>query len=306
MALDPEIAKIIDTLKGTPSMEEMSVKELRESMLVVPPHLRTPVQSVRNIKIPAGQHDIPARLYVPNSLSRHGLVVFYHGGGYVIGNLETHDHVCRDLASQIGSMVISIDYRLAPEHKYPAAVDDCFVSARWAFEHAKDLDIDPSKIVLAGDSAGATLAAVTALRLRDQGFELPLAQVLVYPVTDYHTPATPSYIENATGYVLTRAAMIRFWDEYLSDPVQASHPYTSPLKAASLKDLPQTLLLTAEFDPLRDEGVKYADRLRESGVVVTHWNFDGLIHGFFRMSLASKRAKESVTDTARWIASVME
>jgi len=245
---------------------------------------------------------------MPEAAARGGLTVFFHGGGFVIGSLETHDHVCRDLRAQSGAAVLSVDYRLAPEHKFPAAPDDCLQAVRWAAEHAAALGVDPSRIVLAGDSAGATLAAVTALRLRDEGGPAVRAQVLVYPVTDYHTPPTRSYLENAEGYSLTRAAMIRFWADYLHDAHNAQdalHPHASPLRAASLAGLPPALVLTAEYDPLRDEGEKYAHRLLDAGVPVTLWRHAGLIHGFFRMGLASVRAREALARTAAWIAAAM-
>jgi acetyl esterase len=305
MPLDPQIQKMLDSLKGSPSMEAMSLQDLRKSMLVVPPALRTAVGAVKDLSIPVDLHQVPARLYTPTVLTRSGLTIFFHGGGFVMGNLETHDHVCRDLCSQTESLVLSVDYRLAPEHKFPAATDDCFQVVCWAAENAKLLNIDRTRIVLAGDSAGATLALVTAMRLRDEGYHPARAQVLIYPVTDYHTPATPSYLENGEGYVLTRAAMIRFWDDYLTNPQQASHPYATPLRVVDLAAMPQALILTAEFDPLRDEGALFVERLRSAGVSVTHRSYDGLIHGFFRMSLVSSRAKQAVAETAQWISQVM-
>jgi len=305
MPLDPQIQKMLESLKGSPSMEAMSLQDLRKSMLVVAPALRTTVGAVKDLSIPVDSHQVSARLYTPTVLTRSGLTIFFHGGGFVMGNLETHDHVCRDLCSQTESLVLSVDYRLAPEHKFPAATDDCFQVVCWAAENAKLLNIDRTRIVLAGDSAGATLALVTAMRLRDEGNQPARAQVLIYPVTDYHTPATPSYLENGEGYVLTRAAMIRFWDDYLTSPQQASHPYATPLRVVDLAAMPQALILTAEFDPLRDEGALFAERLRNAGVSVTHRSYDGLIHGFFRMSLVSARAKQAVTETAQWISQVM-
>ncbi len=305
MPLDPQIAQILKALEGSPPMETLPVAQLRASMLVTPVERRTAVGAVRDIDVPGGAHTIPARLYVPHDVRRNGLTVFFHGGGFVIGSLETHDHVCRDLCKETGAAVFSVDYRLAPEHKFPAGPDDCLQAVRWAAEHARSLGVDASRIVIAGDSAGATLAAVTALRLRDEGGPVLRAQVLIYPVTDYHTPATPSYIENASGYSLTRAAMIRFWGDYVSDEAQALNPHASPLRASSLAGLPGTLVLTAEFDPLRDEGEKYAQRLLNAGVPVTLWRHDGLIHGFFRMALASTRAKEAIVRTSAWIADAM-
>lgn len=305
MPLDPQIAQILKALEGAPPMETMPVAQLRDSMLVTPPERRTPVGRVGDIAITGAGHAIPARLYTPPDTRRGGLTVFFHGGGFVIGSLETHDHVCRDLCAASGAAVLSVDYRLAPEHRFPAGPDDCLQAVRWVGENARHLGIDASRIVLAGDSAGATLAAVTALRLRDEGGPPVRGQVLVYPVTDYHTPATPSYLENADGYSLTRAAMIRFWSEYVRDEAEALHPYASPLRATSLEGLPPALVLTAEFDPLRDEGEKYAHRLLDAGVPVTLWRHEGLIHGFFRMALASTRAKQAIVRTSAWIADAL-
>jgi acetyl esterase len=177
---------------------------------------------------------------------------------------------------------------------------------RWAAENAASLGIDASRIVIAGDSAGGTLAAVTAIRLRDEGGPKVRAQVLIYPVTHYHTPATASYLENASGYSLTRAAMIRFWSDYVRDEQEALDPHASPLREPNLSGLPPALVQTAEFDPLRDEGDKYAHRLLDAGVPVELWRQQGLIHGYFRMALASTRAREELAGTAAWIASAME
>jgi acetyl esterase len=305
MPLDPEIAAVLRALEGTPPMESMPVAELRASMAVAPQERRTPVGSIRDIEIPAPTHSMDARLYVPQVQRRGGITVFFHGGGFVIGSLETHDHVCRDLCVGSGAAVLSVDYRLAPEHKFPAAPDDCLQAVRWAGEHARSLGADPARIVIAGDSAGATLAAVTAMRLRDEGGPAVRAQVLVYPVTDFHTPPTPSYLENASGYSLTRAAMIRFWRDYVRDESEALHPHASPLRASRLEGLPPALVLTAQYDPLRDEGERYAHRLLDAGVPVTLWRHEGLIHGFFRMALASARARDAVARTAAWIGDAM-
>ncbi|MFD1559527.1 alpha/beta hydrolase [Paraburkholderia silviterrae] len=234
------------------------------------------------------------------------MTVFFHGGGFVIGNLDTHDHVCRDLCAGSGAAVIAVDYRLAPEHRFPAAVNDSLEAVRWIGQRAEALSIDPARIVVAGDSAGGNLAAVTALRIRDEGGPALRAQALVYPVTDYHTPPTRSYIDNQSGYSLTRAAMIRFWNEYVANERGTRHLHACPLRAASLAGLPRTLVVTAEFDPLRDEGEAYANRLFDAGVPVTLWRYDGLIHGFFRMGLVCAKAKEGLLRSAAWIRDAME
>lgn len=306
MPLDSQIADVLRALEGAPPMETMPVDKLRASMVYPPPGQRTPVGEVVELTIPCPTHAMAARLYRPPTPTRAGLTVFFHGGGFVIGNLETHDHVCRDLCLHSGATVLSADYRLAPEHKFPAAPDDCLRAVRWVGENARYLGVDGSRLVLAGDSAGGTLAAVTSLRLRDEGGPAVLGQVLVYPVTDYHTPPTESYIQNQAGYSLTRAAMIRFWDDYLADAGDAAHPHAAPLRASDLEGLPLALVLSAEFDPLRDEGEAYAHRMLDAGVPVTLWRHPGLIHGFFRMAAVSTQARAALARTGAWIQRVME
>lgn len=305
MPLDPQIAQVLRAQAGAPPMEAMMLPALRSSMVYPPLTERTVVGEVSDQVIPCAAHAMAARLYRPAQTRHAGLTIFFHGGGFVIGSIETHDHVCRDLCAHSGAAVLSVDYRLAPEHKFPAATDDCLDAVRWAADNATRLGVDAERIVLAGDSAGGTLAAVTALRLREAGGVRAKAQVLVYPVTDYHTPPTPSYIENQSGYSLTRAAMIRFWADYLADASQASHPYAAPLRAGDLTGLPRALVLTAQFDPLRDEGEAFAHRLLDAGVPVTLWRHEGLIHGFFRMAALSARARDALIRTAHWIGDAM-
>jgi acetyl esterase len=301
MPLDPEVAVILKSLESAPPMDSLSVEALRASLVYPPIERRTLVGEVLDITMSLPERSLPARLYRPVEAHSDGVTVFFHGGGFVIGNLDTHDHVCRDLCAESRAAVLAVDYRLAPEHRFPAAVDDSLAAVRWIAQHAANFSLDPSCIVVAGDSAGANLAAVTALRVREEGGPELRAQVLVYPVTDYHTPATRSYIDNQTGYSLTRAAMIRFWRDYLVSEDDATHPHACPLRAVSLSGLPRALVVTAEFDPLRDEGEAYAQRLRDAGVPVTLWRYDGLIHGFFRMGLACAKAKEGVLRSAAWI-----
>jgi acetyl esterase len=306
MPLDPQIAAILKSLESAPPMESLSVDALRASLAYPPLERRTAVGESVDLAIALPDRVLSARLYRPRNVQSRGVTVFFHGGGFVIGNLDTHDHVCRDLCAGSGAAVIAIDYRLAPEHRFPAAVDDSLAAVRWVEQHADELSIDPACIVVAGDSAGGNLAAVTALRIRDEGGPALRAQVLVYPVTDYHTPPTRSYIENQSGYSLTRAAMIRFWDDYLANERDVSSPNCCPLRAPSLAGLPRTLIVTAEFDPLRDEGEAYANRLFDGGVRTTLWRYDGLIHGFFRMGLVCENAHEGLMRTAAWIGDAMQ
>lgn len=306
MPLDPEIATLLKGLESAPPMESLTVDALRASLAYPPLERRTMVGECVDIAIPLADRVLPARLYRPIDAQSRGVTVFFHGGGFVIGNLDTHDHVCRDLCAGSGSAVIAIDYRLAPEHRFPAAVDDCLAAVRWVEQHADALALDPARIVVAGDSAGGNLAAVTALRIRDEGGPALRAQVLVYPVTDYHTPPTRSYIENQSGYSLTRAAMIRFWNDYLANERDIVNSHCCPLRAPSLADVPRALVVTAEFDPLRDEGEAYANRLFDAGVRTTLWRYDGLIHGFLRMGPACAKAREALLRTAAWIGDAMQ
>jgi len=187
------------------------------------------------------------------------------------------------------------------EPEFPAAPDDCLHATRWAAEHAVELNADPNRIAVAGDSAGGNLAAVTALRARDEGGPRLVAQLLIYPVTDYHEPGTPSYTENAEGFGLTRLQMQWFWNHYLSDPSHAAHPHASPLRAESLRDLVPALVYSAQYDVLRDEAERYADRLRDAGVPVTFKRWDGMNHGFFAWTGRVDKATEAMDDACAWL-----
>jgi acetyl esterase len=191
--------------------------------------------------------------------------VFFHGGGFVVCDLNTHDAICRNLCAGAGCLVVSVDYRLAPEHRFPAAHDDCHAAVRWAAAHARELGADPKRVAVGGDSAGGLLAAATALRLRDEGAPRLAGQLLLYPATDLSTPATASMTEYAEGYGLVAADLPWFWEKYLSNPLDAADPRASPLRAPNLRGLPPAMKLTAECDPLRDEGERYAERLLDAG-----------------------------------------
>jgi acetyl esterase len=232
------------------------------------------------------------RHYVPAGSGAQGadlpLVVFMHGGGWVVGSLDTHDGVCRALANRVPCRVVSVDYRLAPEHPFPAAVDDSWAVTRWAFEQS-------DRVAVAGDSAGGNLAAVMALRARDAG--LPLAfQLLIYPVTD-HSFDTASYSANASGFGLTQLGMRWYWDQYLGSS-DGAHPDASPLRAKELSGAAPALVVVCEYDPLRDEGVAYAERLEAAGVPVRLAEYEGMIHGFFRLGSVMDRAHDVIDESA--------
>jgi len=283
MPVDPQIQNILDVLATMPPMHTLSVAEARERMEKRPETgLRIPpVATVEDRVIARAGGALPMRIYTPIGSGPFPIVVFFHGSGFVVCSLNSHDAMCRNLCAGSGAVVVSVDYRLAPEHKFPAAPDDCLFATRWVAEHAAELGGDASRIVVAGDSAGGNLATVTALRIRDEGGPKLAGQLLIYPVTDYHSPGTPSYVENAEGYGLSRAGMAWFWHHYLADPKDAMHPHASPARAASLAGLPPALVYSAEYDVLRDEAEIYAHKLREAGVEVRMQRWEGMNHGFF-------------------------
>jgi acetyl esterase len=237
------------------------------------------------------------RAYSPGGPGPHPALVYYHGGGWVIGDLHTHDGLCRSLTNAARCAVLSVDYRLAPESKYPVAVEDSYAALLWIAANADRLGIDRRRIAVGGDSAGGNLATVVALAARDRKGPRLALQVLIYPVTD-HDLDTRSYVENATGYVLTREGMRWFWNHYLARDAQGREPYASPLRASSLAGLPPALVITAEYDPLCDEGEAYAARLRDSGVPVTLTRYPGMFHGFVRMTNILDKARTALDEIA--------
>jgi acetyl esterase len=238
------------------------------------------------------------RIYTPRQSSGEEstgrpLLVFFHGGGWVVGDLETHDGLCRNLANAAGAVTVSVEYRRAPEHKFPAAAEDAYAAICWAAENARELGADPARLAVSGDSAGGNLAAVAALMARDRGGPQVAYQVLLYPITDC-VFETPSYREFADGHFLTRGAMRWFFQQYLTRPEEASQPYVSPLRAVSLAGLPPALVLTAECDVLRDEAEAYAARLKREGVSVEQIRAPGMIHGFLRRTDVFPQAHEMI------------
>jgi len=259
---------------------------------------------VEEVLIPGPAGDLRARLYASERGGLRPALIYFHGGGWVIGSVETHDPICRSLAKESGAVVISVDYRLAPEHKFPAAVEDAHAAAKWVCSNAQRLGIDASRIVISGDSAGGNLAAVVALRCRDDGGPVLAAQVMIYPVTDVGLSETASYRELSEGYFLGRDEMAWFVGHYLPSPEAARNPEASPLIATKLSGLPPALVITAEFDPLRDEGEAYAERLRQAGVPVTLTRYPGMIHGFFVMRGAINTGQQAIRQVAEFVRGV--
>ena len=248
---------------------------------------------------------LPARHYQPAEPGGpHPLLVFYHGGGFMFGDLDTHDGVCRLLCRHAGSHVLAVDYRLAPEHPFPAAVEDARAAFGWACANAARLGADASRVGVAGDSAGGNLAAAVALRARVSGPTLA-AQVLVYPVTDSGRD-TPSYRDNGDGYLLTEPDMAWFWDCYLGPDGDPADPFASPLRAADLAGLPPALVITAEYDPLRDEGEAYARHLDGFDVPVEAHRFDGMVHGFLGMEQLVPEADQAIARIGTFLRRVFD
>jgi len=302
MPLDPQAKAVLDQFAsmGGPQIHEMSVAQARELILGMVALGGEPESIVRieNRTVPGPAGQIPVRIYTPVGTAPFPVLVYFHGGGWVIGNLDTHDGICRSLANRVGCLVVSVDYRLAPEHTFPAAPEDCYAATRWLAEHAGSLGGDKGRIAVGGDSAGGNLAAVVALMARDRGGPKLAFQLLVYPATDTDFE-TRSYRENSEGYFLTRADMVWFWNHYAPRDEDRRNPYAAPLRAASLRGLPPALVITAEFDPLCDDGNAYAARLREDGVPVRLSQQDGLIHGFFQMGAVIDRGRASVDEGSR-------
>lgn len=287
MPLDPQFHPILEQMGfgAIPDLDSMEPAVLRELMAAMPPPTFTQpeaVAAVEDREIPGPAGVLRARIYrAENAAGAQAapLVVFFHGGGFCIGDLDTHDPTCRSLAAATGCILFSVEYRLAPEAKFPAAPHDCYAATVWAAANAAALGADPQRIAVAGDSAGGNLAAVVALMARDRGGPDLAHQLLIYPVID-HDFDTISYREFAQGYLLSREMMMWFWRHYLPDADSGHDPLASPIRADSHADLAAATIVTAEFDPLRDEGEAYGRRLREAGADVDVVRYDGLIHGF--------------------------
>ena len=283
MPLHPEYEAMLAAIEelGGPKLIEMSIPDAREMFRMMQPVVDTPVGKVENTAIDGPGGQIPLRIYTPSEVDETPPVaVMFHGGGWVIGDLDTADSQSRELCAGAGCIVVSVDYRLAPEHRFPAAAEDSFAATRWASENGAALGGDPARLAVVGDSAGGNLAAVVALMARDAGGPAISAQVLAYPVTDGSRFDTASYRDCAEGYMLTAEAMHWFWDHY-ADPEARTDPRASPLLADDLSGLPPALVMTAEYDPLRDEGEAYAKALEAAGNAVECIRFDGFLHGFF-------------------------
>jgi acetyl esterase len=263
-----------------------------------------PVAAVADRSIPTASAVLPIRIYQPRAGDLLPVLVYFHGGGFVLGSPDSHDSIARRLALGADCIVVSVDYRLAPEHPFPAAADDALAAVRWVQGNAREIGADPGRVAVGGDSAGGNLAAVASLQLRDAGADLPCAQLLIYPVTHLHAPLEGSMMEMGEGYFLRATDMQWFADMYLAGSEQSVNPYASPLLAERLEGLPPAFVLTAEFDPLRDQGARYAARLLEAGNACVHRDYAGAIHGFFGMPAGISR--RAIAEACAWLAGTFE
>ena len=301
--LDPQIAALLQQMQrqGVPPVHTLTPIQARESRnslfvkLSGPPEAVAKVEDL-NIRGPAGQ--IPIRIYTPEGSGPFPVLVYFHGGGWVICNLDTHDSVCRSLANGASCVVVSVDYRLAPEHKFPAAIDDAYAATQWVADNVSPIEGDPSHIAVGGDSAGGNLAAVVCLMARDRGGPSLVYQLLVYPVTNLSSFDTDSYREHGEGYILTKDGMDYYRGHYVAHEDELRNPYASPLLAQKLSGLPPALVITAEFDVLTDEAEAYAKRLKQAGVPVTYTRYRGMIHAFFSLAAAVSRARDAMDQAA--------
>jgi len=302
---DVQLMLTLATLSGHRTLDTLTPAEAREDIrrtARLTSALVEPVARVEALEIPGPAGPMGARLYVPTTgRDPRALVVYYHGGGWVVGDLDTHDGVCRFLAHETGAGVLAVDYRLAPEHTFPAAVEDALAAFHWATAEARRLGFDPARVAVAGDSAGGNLAAVVAALATREGGRRPAAQMLIYPVTDVANRHA-SYRLFADGFFLTAAEMEWYIARYLPGRTAARDPRASPLLAPDLAGLPSAVVVTAGFDPLRDEGEAYAARLEAAGVRVWHRRYPGLVHGFANATSVISSARRAMAEAARELA----
>ncbi len=296
MPLHPQAKPFLDELNAAGEIDIWSLppEAMRANFgtLLAQREVET-VEKIENRTIPGPAGEIAVRIYTPAGDGPLPVLVYFHGGGFVICDLDSHDSICRALANGGGCVVISVDYRLAPESPFPAAPEDCYAATCWAAEQPASAGFDASRLAVGGDSAGGNLSAVVALMARDRSGPRIAHQLLIYPVTDCAFD-TPSYRENAEGYLLSREMMRWFWHRYLENPEDAANPMASPLRAEKLEGLPAATVITAEFDPLRDEGEAFAAKLEAAGVPMERTRYDGMFHGFFGMTDILDTAKVAV------------
>ena len=303
MSLHPTIAQALQVAIGATPYHALPIEEARDTarrgyLLNTPP---VSVGQVQNTNWPGPQGPIPVRIYTPLAPGPHAAVVFFHGSGFVMLDLDTHDDICRRLCIQSNRVVVSVDYRLAPEYPFPAAPDDCLAATLQVISHALALGIDTSHLALAGDSAGACLAAVTAWRLRESHPGLIQELLMFYPVTDAPDSNRESYQQFGQGYGLSQEGMNWFWAQYMQNHKDHTHPHASPLRAPTLQGMPRTYIATAGHDVLRDEGQAYAERLKKAGIEVHCVCCESFNHGFLKYLGQLSEVDDAFNDATRWL-----
>ena len=302
--LSPGNARNSPTLKN--AVEEIaSQSALTRTMNVAMPAMPEPVGSIEHILIPGKEDEILARVYKPNTDKNLPVIVYFHGGGWVIANLDVYEASCRALCNAVEAIVVSVAYRQAPENKFPAAVEDAYAATQWVIQNAAQIGGDPSRVAVAGESAGGNLAAVACQIAKEQGGRMPVAQLLIYPVTDARG-GYPSYAENENSAPLKTAMMPWFMKHYLENDSQKTNKYVSPILSEDLSGLPPAIIITAEFDPLRDEGEAYAQKLVDAGVSVKSQRYNGVSHEFFGLAGAVGKAKDALDFAAEGLQKVFE
>jgi acetyl esterase len=308
--LYPEVRALLQAneAEGSPAIETLSPAEARRAAIDALRAVAGPSEEigrVEDLRIPHPERPIPIRIFTPAAQGPFPCLIYFHGGGWVLCDLDTHDAVCRAISRRATAVVVAVDYRLSPEYKFPAALEDCYAATVWVAANAVPLGVDPRRIAVGGDSAGGNLAAVMCLKSRDEGGPELALQVMVYPVTNLASFDTPSYSEFGAGYNLTRAEMEWFRSHYLARTRDAENPYASPLLAPDLRGLPPALVITAECDPLRDEGEAYAKRLAEAGVEAACTRYAGMIHPFFSLGGALSQGRRAIEQVAAAVRGIL-
>ncbi|PSL40730.1 acetyl esterase [Planomicrobium soli] len=306
MPIHPEIQKFLEAQPvpeagHIPALEEL---RMRNKEMTVPFEQRPPVFSVEDMQIPLEKRSIAIRVYTPEGQGPFPLFLYFHGGGFVLGNLDTHDVICRKLANSSQHKVVSVDYRLAPESPFPAALEDCYAALEWLWLNGDRLDGDSSRISIGGDSAGGNLAAAVCIMARDRQKSMVSKQVLLYPVIDHFQAGEETVYDSYYRFDqhgLSRMRMSLFWQHYLKTPGRGNHPYASPIRAESLQNLPACLVITAEYDILRDEGERYAERLKHEGTPVFHKRIQRMNHGFLNRFHRLEESEEAFRSIAEFL-----
>ncbi len=310
MPLDPQVQKVLKQSKANgPAafnwMDYLKAREMLDNMFLY--HDAPPIVAcVEDHQIPCPWGNLGIRLYVPEGNGPFPALVFYHGGGWVTNNIETHDSVCRHIARFSSCVVVSVEYRRPPEYKFPAPIEDAYTAMQWVFDNAKSLNIDSGRIAVGGDSSGGNMAAVICMLSRDRGGPDIKYQLLIYPVLDYYLPGTKTYEAFGSGYILDRDLLIWCWNHYLHSNENINNPYICPLRADSFSRLPPALIITAEYDPLREEDERYAEKLKKDAVPVKIIQYKGMVHGFILHWRVYDKAMECLREIGKKLKLALE